>query len=80
MSKLNDLPESKDEYWNGAEKHNDKPVAIPMCKTHTAENWQEHIGYKQEGNVVLCTKCPWGTPLPGHLRVLFGKIVNLRAL
>lgn len=80
MSQLNELPESKDEYWQGAEKHETKPVPITICKTHTSENWRNHEGYKQEGNVILCMKCPWGTPLPGYMRVLFGKIVDLRAL
>jgi len=80
MSKLNELPESKNEYWQGAEKHSDKPVAIPICNTHTPETWRDHDGYKQEGNVILCTKCPWGTPFPGHLRLIFGKIVDLRTL
>lgn len=80
MSKLNELPSSKDEYWNGSEKHTNIPVPIAICKTHAVDRWQDHIGYKQEGNVALCTKCPWGTPLAGHLRVLDGRIVNLRTL
>lgn len=80
MSKLNELPESNNEYWQDSEKHSGRPVAIPICKTHTIENWMEHVGYKQEGNVALCTKCPWGTPLAGHLRVIFGKIIDLRAM
>lgn len=67
--KLDDLPASTDEYWEGAEATYNHPVRIDLCGTHD---------YLQQGNTAMCTRCPYGTILPGYMRVLNGKIIDLR--
>lgn len=79
---LPNLPNSKDyrsDFWEGAETYTNKPVAIGICKDHTKTDWFKHGGYASDNNGgIICTKCPWGTKLPGYMRLLEGKIVDLR--
>lgn len=54
-------------------------INISICPTHTRENWTKHTRYTYEGNsVVKCMDCPWGTSIPGYMRCVEGKIVDLR--
>ena len=71
-NKLNPLPPSSDtEFWQEAEVLHSAPVKIPICVEHE---------YVQKGSAASCTHCPYGTLLPGYMRVHEGKIVDLRAL
>lgn len=79
--KLKDLPASNEDHylWEDAEKYqqnNTKPFNI--CATHSKENWTTHIGYIQNKNEVTCKFCSWGTVIPGYMRVINEKIVDLR--
>ena len=47
-----------------------QPVALCEPKGH------EYVSHVD--GTVTCAKCPWGTRLPGYMRVLDGKIVDLR--
>jgi len=81
VSNLPDLPASNDEYWEGAEKMSFRSTNVPICKTHTAENWQAHKNYVMGGDgQVHCMFCSWGGLLPGYMRVQDGQIVDLRNL
>ncbi len=75
---LNDLPESKDEYWESAETHSYKAERINICETHGRETWLKHNGYREEEGYIKCEACPWGTKTPPHIRVKDGKAVDVR--
>lgn len=80
VSKLPDLPSSNDEFWDGLKVQAiNRP--IPICETHTKERWMQHIGYVQDGiGSISCKYCPWGTRLPGYVRLIDEKIVDLRSI
>lgn len=79
---LPNLPNSKDnrsDFWDGAETYSNRPSAIGICKDHTKNDWFKHKDYESDNNGgIICTKCPWGAKLPGYMRFLDGKIVDLR--
>lgn len=78
---LPDLPQSDDKFWGEAEKHVNKPQVIHLCDTHTRDNWMTHTHYvDNHDGTVSCKFCPWGTRLPGYMRFLEGRIVDLRTL
>lgn len=78
--KLSPLPPSNDEYWEG-EKYQHNPTPIAICATHGRDNWLEHKGYKTNNDgSISCMHCPWGTIIPGYMRVKEEKIVDLRNL
>jgi len=80
MKNIAELPTSDDEYWEDAEKYNYPPVKVPICRTH-GKNWLKHTEYlDNHDGTISCKKCPWGGQLPGYMRVLDGKIVDLRKL
>jgi len=54
-------------------------VPLNICPTHTKEEWTNHHGYiDNHDGTVSCKFCPWGTYLPGYMRCLGEKIVDLR--
>lgn len=65
------LPNSDDEYWEGAKTTRYAPKNIPLCETH--DFMSENNGF------ATCTKCPYGVRLPGYMKVKDGKIIDLRA-
>lgn len=80
QAKHDDLPPSSDPYWEG-EKHAHKGTPIEICSVHTREHWHEATGYlDNRDGTVSCRFCPWGTTLPGYLRVLEGRVIDLRTL
>ena len=79
MSEVSPLPSSNDEFWDG-EKHSQVFKPLKICKTHTRDNWKEHVGYSFENGVITCNRCSWGTRVPGYYRVLDGRVVDLREL
>lgn len=69
---LDPLPPSSDEeFWMGAEMSRFSPVKIDLCAEHD---------YLQVGAEAKCTRCSYGTYLPGYMRVTNGQIVDLRDL
>ena len=80
QKKIDNLPSSDDEFWDGERAvHTPKPINI--CRTHTVGKFMKHTRYidNQDGTI-SCEDCPWGTRLPGYLRVEKGKLVDLRKL
>lgn len=60
---------------------NEHPLRLEICTTHTKDNWFKHIGYiDNKDHTITCHICGWGTKLPGYMRVLDGKIVDLRGV
>lgn len=81
QSELPDLPESSDSSWGDAEKIVSSPVPLKICETHTRDKWMEHQGYvSNPDGTISCIHCPWGTPVPGYLKVSNEKIIDLRIL
>lgn len=76
-AKLPPLPPSDDEYWEGANvaRHSAKP--IQLCD-HSKKNWMQGEYINNLDGTVSCKDCSWGTPLPGYLKCLNGKIIDLR--
>lgn len=76
---LPNLPNSDDvEVWDGEKQYN-HPRPIAICETHTRENWMTHLDYTFKDGVLECTRCPWGTRLPGYMKWLNGKVIDLRS-
>lgn len=79
--KLNDLPESENEVWEGGEKYLNHPTNIQICSTHGRDNWMDHKGYiDNRDGTFSCKWCPWGARLPGYLRIHEERIVDLRSV
>lgn len=79
-NKIKELPSSDSEFWDG-EKFKHSPTEVKICKTHSRQNWVEHIGYiDNKDGTISCKYCGWGCFLPGYYRVLFEKIIDLRTL
>lgn len=78
--RVDELPSSKDDFWDGETAiHTPRPIAI--CETHGAKNYMKHTAYiDNHDGTVSCKFCPWGAMLPGYLRVLEGRLVDLRDL
>lgn len=81
-NQLPPLPDSQNEFWDG-EKHLSKQglKLFTVCPTHTKDNWTTHDGYidNKDGSI-SCKYCGWGSQIPGYMRVLNGKVVDLRSL
>jgi hypothetical protein len=74
--KLESLPKSDDEFWDG-EVHREKRISYPICKSH--KRYVEHEGYKDNGDgTVSCLICNWGFIKPGYIRILNGKVYDMR--
>jgi len=72
---LNVIP--KEEFEGEAYTSEKKPVAI--CPTHSRTDLTRHEGYiDNKDGTVSCKYCPFGTRLDGFMRVIDGKIVDLR--
>ena len=70
--KLNELPPSSDdEFWYDSDVQHHKAVKIKICKKHS------YIDNRD--GTISCKFCPWGTKLPGYMRLYEGKIVDLRS-
>jgi len=78
--KLNPLPPSNDDYWEGAEKQSHTPVKVKICDEHFNEKWVSKSYIDNHDGTVSCKFCPWGTRLPGYIRVYQERIVDLRDL
>lgn len=55
------------------------PRPIDICQTHTPEGWQDHTGYHDNGDgTASCDHCPWGFRIPGAMRIIDGRIFDLK--
>jgi len=72
--KLPELPRSND-----SAKYNTEPVKIPICRSHSKDEWMKHTRYIDNGDgTASCEDCSWGFKIPGYLRIYKGKVVDLR--
>ena len=77
---LSDLPSSDNlEFWGEGQRYSHKPVPLRICKTH-GKNWMKHVGYIDNHGTISCKWCSWGTTTPGYLRVVDGRIIDLRSI
>jgi hypothetical protein len=79
---LPDLPESSDkEFWGEGQRYSHKPIPIKVCHIHTGKEWKKHGGYiDNHDGTITCKWCPWGTRIPGYLKVVDGRIIDLRSI
>jgi hypothetical protein len=79
MPKPNPLPETNNEYWEG-EKYVNTPTRIEICTTHTKDTWLDTKNQYVDNHdgTISCKFCSWGSRLPGYLRFIDNKIVDLR--
>jgi len=67
----------KEEFEGEAYTSELKPVGI--CPTHDRRDLTKHTGYvDNKDGTVTCMYCPFGARLDGFMRVIDGKIVDLR--
>ena len=75
MKKLADLPKSEDE----GEHYTSPNIVSHVCSTHTKETWKDHVGYiDNKDGTASCEKCHWGFRIPGYMRIVEGKVLDLR--
>lgn len=57
-----------------------QPKKVDICSTHGKNNWKEHAAYiNNNDGTISCQYCGWGSKIPGYMRVLDGKLIDLRA-
>jgi hypothetical protein len=77
MKKINDLPKSDEDFWDG-DKIVSHPIKMMICDTH-GKNWIDHVGYvDNHDGTISCRKCGWGCFLPGYMKVHNEKVFDLR--
>lgn len=79
---LSDLPESSDlEFWGEGQRFRHKAMPIKICNGHNGKKWMELTGYIDNyDGTVSCKWCPWGTQIPGYLKCMEGRIIDLRSI
>lgn len=50
---------------------------IKICDVHKKDTWQNGT-YEWDNGAIVCPNCGWGTRIPGYMRLVNGKIVDLR--
>lgn len=78
-SKLADFPPSDDlEFWGEGQRHRHQVIPIPICKGHNGKKWLEMTGYiDNHDGTIFCKWCPWGTQMPGYIKCVDGRIIDL---
>jgi hypothetical protein len=72
-------PQSDTDFWQGR-NYIGRPQPIDICATHTKNNWMTHKGYRDNHDgTISCVYCPWGTKVPGYLKIKDECVVDLRA-
>jgi len=69
---------NREEYEGGeAYTADNRPVTI--CKTHDKRDLFKHVGYvDNKDGTISCMYCPFGARIDGFLKVIDGKLVDLR--
>lgn len=82
MSRVNELPDNKDsEFWGDAETHILRPKKIDICESHNKNDWMNHKGYlDNHDGTISCKYCPWGTKIPGYIKLHDDRVVDIRTL
>lgn len=78
--KIVDLPQTTDEYWEGAETSSHPAVKVKICEIHNKRDWINGDYFDNKDGTISCGECPWGCRVPGYMRVQGGKIIDLRFL
>lgn len=78
--KIPDLPGSEDKEWDGAEKVPVTMTPVNICPTHTKDKWMdvENQYIDNHDGTISCKFCPWGAILPGFMRFVNGRVIDLR--
>lgn len=53
---------------------------IRICAEHTPTGWVKGEYFDNKDGTVSCKFCCWGARLPGYMRCIEGKIVDLRSM
>ena len=74
IGKMQNLPSSTDEYWEGAEINHFTPVSITICPIHTRGTYKGE--YRDNGDgTVSCIYCPYGFKLGSKMRIVENKVI-----
>lgn len=68
--KLPDLPKNDDEYWEDSNTSRHTARKVKLCDEH------EYVDNKD--GTASCSNCSFGVRLPGYLKILKGKVFDLR--
>lgn len=52
---------------------------LHICAVHNKDEWQRGEYVDNHDGTVSCKFCPWGTALPGYMRLIDGKLIDLRS-
>lgn len=66
--------------WDGEGNDLTQRVPLHICSTHTKDTWMQGNFIDNHDGTVTCKFCPQGYQLPGYMRCLEGRIVDLRTL
>lgn len=80
--KLSDLPESTDlEFWGEGQRFSHRAKPVKICYYHKGNEWMKYQGYTDNHDgTVSCQWCSWGSRIPGYLKVISGRVMDLRNL
>lgn len=77
QDKIKPLPDSGHEFWDGEVHVAEKKIKFPICKSH--KNYMKHDGYRDNGDgTASCLICNWGFRMPGWIRIMDNKVIDLR--
>lgn len=60
------------------EKYPDIKGRIKICSLHTRDEWTKGTYEQNPDGSITCIDCGWGTRIPGFMKLLNGKIMDLR--
>lgn len=74
------LPNIPTEVYEGGVSETHLPIKMPLCSTHSRDNWMQHAGYTYNGDgTISCQSCSFGAKInTGLFRVVNGRVVDLR--
>ena len=75
MNKISPLPKSDDYIFEGGEHYTSIPIPLPLCDHR---DYMKGTYIDNNGGTASCTKCSWGFRVPGYMRILDGKVFDLR--
>lgn len=74
------MEDSEVKVWD-IEGHNlSTPAPLKICSHHNKTEWTTGTYTLNTDGSVSCVDCPWGTYVPGYMRWVKGKIVDLRTV
>lgn len=75
MTEIKPLPKSDDEIFEGGINVPMVNIPLPLCDHR---DFMEGTYKDNNDGTASCTKCSWGFRIPGYMRILNGRVFDLR--